>query len=60
MKKIRLELSLEEVNLILQSLGEFPFKEVYELIGKINAQANQQLQNGTSEEAPINNPGKDE
>ncbi|TAF35405.1 MAG: hypothetical protein EAZ57_04915 [Cytophagales bacterium] len=45
MKKntIFLELSLEEANMILKSLGQQPFNQVYELIGKINAQANDQL-----------------
>ncbi len=43
MAKVKLELELEEVNLILKSLGNLPFKEVFELIGKINQQANQQL-----------------
>lgn len=43
MQTIRLELTLEEVNLILKALGNMPFKDVYELIGVINAQANEQL-----------------
>ena len=47
MQKIHLKLTLEEVNLILKALGQQPFVEVYELIGSINAQANQQLKNGT-------------
>ena len=47
MQKIHLELTLDEVNLILKALGQQPFVDVYELIGSINAQANQQLKNGT-------------
>ena len=43
MQKLKLELTLDQVNLILQALGDLPFKEVYELIGEINAQANKQL-----------------
>lgn len=37
------ELTLEEANLILKSLSLQPFKDVYELIGKLNHQANHQL-----------------
>ena len=41
---IKLELSFDEVNLILKSLGQLPFNQVYELIGTIHQQANQQVQ----------------
>lgn len=44
--EIILKLSTAEVSLIVQALGDRPFKEVYELIGKINEQVNQQPQNG--------------
>jgi len=43
-QEIILKLTLEETNLILKALGERPFKEVYELIGQINAQAVKQTQ----------------
>ena len=43
MEKITLDLELEEVNMILKLLYKEPFKDVFELIGKINYQANQQL-----------------
>ncbi len=39
---IQLNLSYEEVNLILKALGNMPFNEVYDLIGKIHEQANSQ------------------
>jgi hypothetical protein len=42
-EKISLELSVEEVNLILKALGNMPFNQVYELIGGIHQQANSQL-----------------
>jgi hypothetical protein len=35
--------TLEEANTIFKALGSLPFSEVYELIGKLNEQANQQL-----------------
>jgi hypothetical protein len=41
--KVTFELSLEEANLIFKALGKLPFEEVYELIGKMNEQANHQL-----------------
>lgn len=42
---VQLNITLEEANLIFKALGTLPFSEVYELIGKLNEQANQQLQN---------------
>ena len=40
---IALELTINEVNLLFQALGDRPFNEVFELIGKINEQAGNQL-----------------
>ncbi|MBK6622480.1 MAG: hypothetical protein IPH04_19570 [Saprospirales bacterium] len=63
MQKIRLELTLDQVNLIIQALGDLPFKEVYELIGAINAQASKQLSSNSSpglEEEDFKNRGADE
>lgn len=37
------DLTIAEANLIFKALGKLPFEEVYELIGKLNTQANQQL-----------------
>lgn len=42
-EKIVFELDLKEANLIFKALGKLPFEEVYELIGHLNQQANQQL-----------------
>lgn len=39
---IRFDLTIEEANLIFSALGKLPFNQVYELIGKLNAQANAQ------------------
>jgi len=41
--KVNLQFSVEEVNLILKALGSMPFSQVYDLIGNIHQQANQQL-----------------
>ncbi|MFV8751770.1 hypothetical protein ACNOYE_14590 [Nannocystaceae bacterium ST9] len=50
---IELELTLDEVNLILESLGALPFARVYALIGRIQEQARAQLgQDGEQEPKP--------
>jgi hypothetical protein len=41
-KNIQLNLNFEEVNILLKALGQLPFNEVYDLIGKIHDQANEQ------------------
>lgn len=42
-QELKLTLTLEEVNFVIRALSERSFKDVYELIGKINMQANSQL-----------------
>ncbi len=44
MKPIKLELSIDETNLILEALGQLPFTRVFALIGRIQEQARTQLQ----------------
>jgi hypothetical protein len=48
---IKLELEVEETNLILEALGALPFVRVYQLIGRIQDQARTQVQQaeGTAE-----------
>jgi hypothetical protein len=41
---IHLELSLDEINLILEGLGELPFRRVFQLIGRIQGGARAQIQ----------------
>lgn len=41
-KDIQLNLNFDEINIILKALGNLPFNEVYDLIGKIHEQANNQ------------------
>jgi hypothetical protein len=48
---IHLELSVAEVNLILEALGEQPFKSVYGLVSRLQSQARGQLQSPSSEES---------
>ena len=55
MKEIKLVLTVEETNQILDALGNQPFKSVYGLIGKIQNQAASQLnENGAAPEVPKN------
>jgi hypothetical protein len=56
MQEIKLELAIEDVNLILEALGSLPFARVYTLIGKIQQQAAQQLQESGAEKADAGLP----
>lgn len=49
MMNYNLLLTTNEINLIFKALGERPFQEVFELIGKINEQVNAQI-NSLSED----------
>ncbi len=51
MNELKLELNIDDINMIFKALGNMPFKEVYELIGKINDQVNQQLKSDEMEES---------
>jgi hypothetical protein len=44
MQDIQLRLTIDELNLILEGVGNLPFARVYNLVGKIQAQAAEQLQ----------------
>ena len=56
---LHLELSIEEVNLILDALGEQPFKAVYGLVSRLQSQARSQLQSGPEPEDE-NGPAQEE
>ena len=43
---LRLLLTAEQGNLVITALAECPFRLVYELIGKLNGQANAAVQSG--------------
>jgi hypothetical protein len=49
-KQIELKLSVDEVNIILESVGQMPFIKVFSLIEKIQHQAEQQLNDKISTE----------
>lgn len=42
--EIQLALSLDELNLVLEALGNLPFARVFALVGKVQSQAAEQLQ----------------
>lgn len=44
MQEIKLELTIDEVNTILRSLGQHPFEQIAALIGKIRQQGEPQVQ----------------
>ncbi len=54
MQEIELRLAIEEVNLILEGLGNLQFAKVYAVVGKIQEQAAQQIRsaNAFRAEAP--------
>lgn len=41
---IKLELEVEDTNLILEALGQLPFVRVYQVINRIQEQARAQIQ----------------
>jgi hypothetical protein len=43
MKRINLDLSVDDTNLILEGLGNLPFVKVHELIAKLHQQASAQV-----------------
>jgi hypothetical protein len=51
MENITLQLSIEEVNMLLTSLGNQPYVQVYGLIQKIQQQATVQLPASGNEQA---------
>jgi hypothetical protein len=40
---IKLELTIDEVNMVLRTLGKHPFEEVVALVGKIKTQGDPQV-----------------
>lgn len=52
-KHIVFTVTLEQANKIFKGLGKLPFEEVYELIGILNEQANQQFAPKNDISSPI-------
>jgi hypothetical protein len=53
MTDIQLRLSIDELNLILEGVGNLPFARVYALVGKMQSQAAEQLQAAQSASAGL-------
>lgn len=51
-QSIEINLSLQETNQILDALGVLPFRDVYQLINKIQQQAEAQLQTPSTPSTP--------
>jgi len=41
---MKIELTINEINTLLQSLGNMPYAQVFELVDKIRTQAQSQMQ----------------
>jgi hypothetical protein len=52
MQDIQLRLSIDELNLILEGVGNLPFARVFALVGKIQAQAAEQLKAAQASQPP--------
>lgn len=52
-QELKLQLTLGEINQILAGLGNAPYREVYQLIAKIQTQAEAQLQPPEQGEAVV-------
>ncbi|MBD1857658.1 MULTISPECIES: hypothetical protein [Leptolyngbya] len=48
MEQLSLNLTVQEINLILDALGEQPYKQVFPLVEKIKAQAEAQVRQEAS------------
>ena len=56
-EEVHLKLTVEEINTILEGLGNLPFIKVYNIIGKIQEQANKQThQNGQTQTKEFDPP----
>lgn len=51
MPDIQLRLTIDDLNLILEAVGNLPFARVYGLVSKLQAQAAEQIQAGQGQAA---------
>jgi hypothetical protein len=47
---VKLDLTINEVNIIMQALGNMPYAQVFELVQKIREQAQAQINQPANEE----------
>ncbi|MFN0195037.1 MAG: hypothetical protein ACKVP5_24175 [Aestuariivirga sp.] len=53
MQEIKLNLAVDDVNLILEGLGNLPFARVYTLVAKLQEQAAQQINSANAAAQPV-------
>lgn len=53
MQDVKLSLSIDDINLILEGLGQMPFVRVYTLINNIQTQATQQVDAAEDKSAEV-------
>ncbi len=56
MTSLHLQLSLDEVNLILEALGQQPYARVHTLIASLHQQATAQLREAGPDSVPASTP----
>lgn len=56
MKEVNLKLNVNEVNMVIKALGQFPYNQVFEIVSKIHKQASDQVQ----EEMELNTNGENQ
>ena len=49
---VKIELTVQEANLVLNALGQMPYIQVAEFIGKFKTQADSQLQSALQQSGP--------
>lgn len=58
MKKINVSLSVEEINVLLNALGQLPYAQVFGLVESLRQQANEQLHSKDEPVVSANGVGK--
>jgi hypothetical protein len=53
MSEIKIGVTIDEANMILEGLGHLPFAKVYALVAKIQEQASLQLNSGDKTDAEV-------
>lgn len=56
MQKLTFEMTVEEANLVLEGLGQLPFKQVFALISNLQEQAQEQLNANANGSTQLTSP----
>lgn len=60
MNELKLQLTIPEVNKVIEALGHLPYLQVYEIISKIHQQAQEQLSTSPQSNGQITAGHQDE